>query len=606
MRRQYVKIRENNRAFKSCLDCDKYLGSEGLSKATLKNPNHFHERYNMHIDTISKEEYDSLTKNSDDTYRDIVHTYKIKCAYCGMLFHPTNVHQKFCDRHHSATCVVCGKEFDCTEYLKKHKRAPRTCSKNCAVLERKQTIKEKQKDPNYEKQKLEKRRQTCIDKYGVDNVSKDPNIQKKIKDVIEDKYGVDNVGKIDKAVKNREEYWNDRNRIKLANLKREEANLKLFGSKYYTQSTMSHLNQGFDEMHAKRLQEFYEDPEVFIKRNFQNIPVSTYELAKFLGTDWPANEKRNFLQERNLVAYRISTMEGEVCEILRKLVTNIKIINNDRSQIAPLELDIYLPEYRLAIECDPTYTHNSSFKSFDSEPLSDNYHKLKTDMCDAVGIRLIHIFGYIWTYKKDQMIDVIKSALGLNRKIYARCCSISEVSSKESRSFLNFNHIQGYVNSRINLGLYYDKELVSLMSFNKIRSTIGQEKTDNDSTWELSRFCNKSGISVIGGASKLLNYFENKYNPKSVKSYSNRSYTSGKLYEKLGFELKRISNPDYVWVDTSNDKAYNRVNAQKRNIKKFLNDESVDVIKTEKQIMEEHNYAQVYGSGTITWIKNFT
>lgn len=605
MRRQYIKIRESNKAFKSCMECDKYLGSEGLSKVTLNKPNHFHERYNMHIDEISKEEYEALPENNDDTYKGIVNTYKIKCAYCGKLFHPTNIHQKFCDGPHTAICVVCGKEFDCTEYMKKHKRAPITCSEECAALKRKQTIKEKQKDPNYEKQKLEKRRQTCIDKYGVDNVSKDPNVQKKIVDVLKDKYGVDNAGKIDKAVKNREEYWNDQNRIKLANLKREDTNLKLFGSKYYTQSTMSHLDQGFDEVHAKRLQKFYEDPESFVKHNFEEIPVTTYELAKFLGTDWPANEKRIFLQERHLVTYKVSTMEGEVCEILRKLIPNIKIINNDRAQISPLELDIYLPDYKLAIECDPTYTHNSSFKSFDSEPLSVNYHKIKTDMCDKVGIRLIHIFGYIWTYKKDQMIDVIESALGLNRKIYARCCSVSKVPSNESRNFLNLNHIQGNANSSVNLGLYYNEELVASMSFNKIRSTIGQEKADNDKTWELSRFCNKSGISVIGGASKLLNYFETNYYPEVIKSYNNRSYTSGKLYHKLGFEAKRVSNPDYVWVDIKSDKAYNRINAQKRNIEKFLNDESIDLSKTEKQIMEEHGYAQVYGSGTITWVKNY-
>lgn len=605
MRRQYIKIRESNKAFKSCSECDKYLGSEGLSKVTLNKPNRFHERYNMHIDEISKEEYKSAPVSNDDTYRDIVHTYKIKCAYCGKLFHPTNIHQKFCDGPHTATCTVCGKEFDCTEYLKRNKKAPVTCSKKCANAERKKTIKEKQKDPNYEKQKLEKRRQTCVEKYGVDNVSKDPTIQKKIVDVLQDKYGVDNPGKLDAAVENKKAYWNDQNRIKLANLKREETNLKRFGARHYTQSTMSHLDQGFDEIHAKRLQKFYEDPESFINQNFKEIPVTTYDLAKFLGTEWPANEKRIFLQERHLVTYRVSSMEGEVCEILRKLIPSIKIINNDRTQVSPLELDIYLPDYKLAIECDPTYTHNSSFRSFDSEPLSANYHKIKTDMCDKAGIRLIHIFGYIWTYKKDQMIDVIKSALGLNTKIYARCCRLTEVSNKESRTFLNLNHIQGYVNGSVNVGLYYDGELVSLMSFNRIRSTIGQSKADTKNTWELSRFCNKSGISVIGGASKLLKYFENKYHPERVKSYNNRSYTSGNLYRKLGFESIVKNNPDYVWVDIKNDKAYNRVNAQKRNIKKFLNDESIDLSKTEKQIMKDHGFAQVYGSGTITWVKKY-
>lgn len=56
-----------------------------------------------------------------------------------------------------------------------------------------------------------------------------------------------------------------------------------------------------------------------------------------------------------------------------------------------------------------------------------------------------------------------------------------------------------------------------------------------------------------------------------------------------------------MWVDLKTDKAYHRVNAQKQNIKKFLGDDSIDLSKSEREIMTEHGFVRVYDSGTITW-----
>lgn len=549
MRRQYVKIRENNRAFKSCLECDKYLGSEGLSKATLKNPNHFHERYNMHIDTISKEEYDSLTKNSDDTYRDIVHTYKIKCAYCGMLFHPTNVHQKFCDRHHSATCVVCGKEFDCTEYLKKHKRAPRTCSENCAVLERKQTIKEKQKDPNYEKQKLEKRRQTCIDKYGVDNVSKDPNIQKKIKDVIKEKYGVENI----------------------------------------SQMKVGNLNEW---------NKYKNDPEKYIKLHFKT-PVTINDLCESFGVTRCSIYNFTPKDAFKYIKHATSFIEEEVKEFLDD--NELEYVCNSRSFISPYELDLYIPHHKLAIECNPTFTHSSTnIKNSIMTPVPNSYHKMKTDMCEDKGIRLIHVFGYDWEWKRDIIKDIILNSCSISRTtIYARNCKCKVISFEDASKFLSKNHLQGYCVSSINVGLQYSNELVSVMTFGKPRHTIGNNK---NADYELLRYCNKLGYRVVGGASKLLAYFKSNYDFDELISYSDRAHFSSSLYKRLGFKLENTSGPNYCWVNPNKEIRINRIKAQKQNITKLFDD--VEMSKSQSQIMIEHGFAKVYDSGTCLWKLN--
>ena len=178
--------------------------------------------------------------------------------------------------------------------------------------------------------------------------------------------------------------------------------------------------------------------------------------------------------------------------------------------------DIYLPELKLGIECDPTVTHNSSVSDPWGQPPKDSkYHQMKTDMCESQGVRLIHLFGYEWNHKRAIMESILRNVLGKNdRRIYARKCELREVSYTDSKVFLIDNHRQGFANSSVRLGLYYQNELVSLMTFGKIRRTIGTNKDVEG--WELIRFCNTLNTSVVGGASKLFKHFVDTYHPEVI------------------------------------------------------------------------------------------
>ena len=134
-----------------------------------------------------------------------------------------------------------------------------------------------------------------------------------------------------------------------------------------------------------------------------------------------------------------------------------------------------------------------------------------------------------------------------------------------------------------------------------MRSTIGMDKSDMSDCWELSRFCSKLNTTVTGGADKLFQTFIRQYNPSKIRSFSDRSHTRGGLYPKLGFIEINRSSANYVWVNAKTDVAYHRINAQKRNLKKFLKDDSIDLSQSENQIMVAYGYVRVYDSGTITW-----
>ena len=95
------------------------------------------------------------------------------------------------------------------------------------------------------------------------------------------------------------------------------------------------------------------------------------------------------------------------------------------------------------------------------------------------------------------------------------------------------------------------------MTFGKSRHFIGNNKYE----WELLRFCNKLNTNIVGGASKLFNYFIKTHNPRSVVSYADRRWSIGKLYNTIGFEKYNESAPNYFYI--INGKRYYRFNFRK-------------------------------------------
>lgn len=298
-----------------------------------------------------------------------------------------------------------------------------------------------------------------------------------------------------------------------------------------------------------------------------------------------------------------SGMEDCICEFLDSL--NVAYVRNTRQVISPLELDIYLPEHRIAIECNPTITHNSSFcDPWGGEPKHYKYHQDKSIQCRNKDVFLFHIFGYEWTNRTDVVKSMLMNLVNANTyKVYARQTYVKQLDASECLSFLNNNHRQGATNASIRLGLLTKNtnELVSVMTFNRVRKTIGMN-SDSDNIIELSRFCNKLNTSVVGGASKLFKFFVDNFSCEKIVSFSDIAHTRGNLYNTLGFQAVSESSPGYVWVNTSDDSFYNRVSCQKGNLRNLFKDDSIDIDnRTEKEIMMEHGYAQVFDSGVIRW-----
>ena len=498
---------------------------------------------------------------------------------------------------------------------------------------------------------LNKQKQTMLLNYGVDNPMKNDKIKLKAKITTFERYGVDSYSKTDEF-KNKQKINNVKkygmnSYFKTDEFKKKcvETNLKKYGVKSYSMTPeyielvkKTKLKKYNDENYNNReqskitstLKYGVDNPSKsdFIINKIRNVINNKFkikysnllsisindiqikdtfiiikkyckihdefEISKsLLYSRLIFNKHENICTKCNPIAETTSILENELKNFIKTL--NIKSINNETLLLENnQEIDIYFPDHKLGIELNGLYWHSNLFKN-------NNYHLNKTKECENMGIQLLHVFDNEWVYKKEIIKSIIKSKLGLiNTKIYARKCVVKEIKLNESNSFLENNHIQGSVNSKIKLGLYYNDDLVSIMTFEIARKGLGNTK-NNCNFYNLNRFSNKLNISVIGGASKLLFYFIKNYNPKTIITYADRRFSQGNLYEKLNFKMVHINKPSFFYFNNNKKIKYHRFKYRKDNLIKLG---WFDKNKSNDEILLEHNILKIYDCGSIKYQMN--
>ena len=504
--------------------------------------------------------------------------YVMDCTY--FLNNVTLSTRMFYVIHHSTEiikCLTCGKLLKHNDIknrnAKKFRDAfNRFCCPSCECKH--DDVKNILKQTNLKKYGCEwtfqsknnrnKSKQTMLEKYGCEYAQQNKEIKKKSYKTMQERYGVKYTAQSNDL---RKKVRNSRRSTEFKKFLENKFVIPLFSETEYIE------NGNYFSYKWKCLKC---DTEFNSLRNeswFKQGAIKAYARCEKC---YPYNEPK-------------SQKEKEIQIYLQDILKQ-KIDYNNRSIIPPQELDIYIPEKKLAIEFDGLYWHSEEIGK------TKNYHLNKTEECEKQGIQLIHIFENEWLTKQDIVKSRLKNFFGIYDKIvYARKCVIKEVDSKLSKEFQEKNHIQGCVNSKVNLGLYFNDELISLMTFSKCRF-------DKKHEWELVRFCNKLGYHIPGSASKLLRYFEEIYKPTSLVSYADRRWSQGKVYEKLGFTFSHASQPNYwYWKDVKIIES--RVKYQKHKLKDLL--EKFDESKTEVENMKANGYNRIFDCGNLVYEKFF-
>lgn len=279
-----------------------------------------------------------------------------------------------------------------------------------------------------------------------------------------------------------------------------------------------------------------------------------------------------------------SLIEKELETFCKNL--NLNVITQSRKIISPLEIDLYFPEKKVAIELNGLFYHSEKMNK------KRHYHFMKTKLCEEQNIHLIQIFEDEWNDKKEICKSRIKHLLGLTPyKIYARKCVVKNIDKDAKDKFLRKYHIQGNDKSSVHKGLFYKNRLVSVMTFGSLRKATGNTPQENH--WELIRFCSVKNFSVIGGAQKLFQSFVKENNPSQVLSYADRRWSNGSVYEKLGFNKVGTTQPNY-WYVISNQRKH-RFQFQKHLLKEKL--KTFDPNLTEYENMVNNGYTRIWDCG---------
>ncbi len=450
-----------------------------------------------------------------------------------------------------------------------------------------------------------KNRKTNLDRYGVDNPTKSSEILLKIKESNMNKYGVKSPLQLDSI----------KSRIKKTNLERYGFDNPTKNPEIYSK-VKNRINEKYGNEVFFKTDYFRSNKSNYYRQyNNQNFYDTRKEYFKTIGLDLISvtdSNEYNMLCDKghtysihNDVLYkRYHKYHTDICTVCNPIdgqsfgetdlyeyissIYNGEIVRNIRSVISPYEIDIFLPEIGIAFEFNGIYWHSNLY-------LDRNYHQNKYKMCSDKGVSLVSVWEDDWNMKRDVVKSIIRNKIGMTKdRIYARSCKIIQLSdNKRSKNFLIENHLQGDCKSNIKIGLEYEGELVSLMTFSKNRYGVGKLSLGE---YELSRYAVKKEVLVIGGASKILTFFLKNYEFTKLITFSDCDISDGDLYQKLGFDLIGIVKPTYYYiVDGKKDQ---RFKGRKANLVKkgLLKDNE-----TEFQCMDRMNINRVYNSGHKKW-----
>lgn len=420
-----------------------------------------------------------------------------------------------------------------------------------------------------------KRRQTNIERYGVDAALQNPEKKQKAIDTWMTKYGVDNPSKNAAVIQ----------KIK-DNHKEPSPEVKL-------QQKINRFKTNFNNG------DYHYDGSIPLFTEEDHHLEKTEMLYQCLNCGKEFYRKSlNITRCTHCFPYKKSVAEIELETFFADLGVDIK--RNSRNVIKPLELDIVVEDRKIAIEYDGAMYHSfgndTPYTKFNKKQEDKNYHLTKTKRCLEQGYQLYHIFENEWvdSTKRDIWKSILQSKLGFNKTIYARKCKISIINNGDKITFLNENHLQGDCSSYPNYGLIYDGELVALLTMSKSRYNKNYD-------WEITRYCNKKYHNVVGGFSRLLKSFR-KNNTGTIITYADKRYSNGDLYRNNGFTELKDSPPNYWYFNFGKRQITleSRIKYQKHKLGSIL--DSFDASLTEAENMFNNGYRRIFDCGNKVFI----
>lgn len=400
--------------------------------------------------------------------------------------------------------------------------------------------------PLNNKDLLEKAKRTCLEHYGVEYPTQSLEIQEKVKQYNREKFGADWVLC-----------------TKEAHEKARQTCLEKYCVEYPTQS--EEIQKKIKENNIKK----------YGVSSYRNLEKTRQTCLEKYGVEYPCMrpEARNFTND--------SKPNKEFAELLDKN----KIEYEREFAIGHKSYDFKIGD--ILVEIDPFATHNSTWGLY-KNPVKNDYHINKTKLAIENGYRCIHVWD--WD-DKNKIIELLKD----KETVYARKCELKEPTKQETDLFLNENHLQGTCKGQTyRIGLYYNNELIQIMTFGKPRYNKKYE-------YELLRLCTKNGYKVVGGAERCFKHFVDDKNPYTIISYCDNSKFTGYIYNALHFELKSFGLPSKHWYNGKTGAHITDNLLRQRGYDQLFNTDYGKGTSNE-ELMFNNNFVEIYDAGQSVYI----
>ena len=462
------------------------------------------------------------------------------------------------------SCDYCFIEYETTPKKRNiaNKIVDKDCCGKCKVKKREEISLAKYgvKNPFQRKDVKNKIKKTCLEKYGYESAAKSDLIKTKTKETCLAKYGVENHSQLDSVKEKYKSTCLEKYGVENASSvdefkqKRKQTNLSRYGNEYYVASKEC----------QDKAKEKYGVNNVFVLDWVKNKAKHT-SLYKY-GTEHPMQNKSvskrasetNLQNKKNsgkINLYKNKTVSKWAEEIgfsrsrfntlvkengwdiavdmtpcISSLESIIKdLLNKNNIQFkTQVKIGNYFADFvidNIVIECDGLYWHSEVHKK-------DSYHVEKRQTYIDNGYKPLFFRQDEIVNKKDIVESVILNKLGLCNRIFARKCEIRECEKKDAKNFFNTNHLMGN-GSGESFALCYNNEIVSCLQIRRKKEF-----------YEISRFCNKIGFSVVGGFSRLI-----KNRPKLF-TFIDLRYGDGEYLIDFGF-AKRKTYSSFKWTNGS-------------------------------------------------------
>jgi hypothetical protein len=445
----------------------------------------------------------------------------------------------------------------------------------------------------------EKGRITMLKKYGVEHPLQDPRIKSQMMQTNILKYGV--------------KYSCQRPEIRE---KVQNTNFSRYGKRSWRASDIG--KKALEDLHmAKRgFTNPAKDPLVIAKiketmkmtygvihNNYIGMDQSTIDIlrnpelfASFVKglTIHQAAEKLNVHDSsiyrlsilykcRDLMNISDNSYELKIIQLLNEL--NITYERHNRTIISPQEIDIWLPDYNIAIEVGSLYWHG------ESTGRGKYYHYAKWKKCHDKGIQLFQWFDEDlfsnWEITKSRLsrsLQIPTSVVG------GRKCEIGYCSVTEERQFLNKWHSKGFSHNRNHvLCARYHNEIIAIMTFH-----------EKDNHAYMDRWATNINYSFPGLFSKTTAHWIKSINFTGlISTWSDNRLGNGRVYEASGFDLTRTSPPGYWYFKDSG--LEHRLKYQKHKLSQIFDIDTTNM--SEWQVMQSQGYDRIWDAGHTLWCK---